>query len=144
MLGGKAKDYLLKRLDGEEGFRALAYDDATGLPVKAPVGNVTVGFGLNIQNGRGIKPNEAEFIACNIIDECYLKLSKDLPYFENLDEPRKVVLIDMGFNMGPDGVESFHNTLNLISGGFYKMLLLKCGKVPGIHNCHEEQNHCVK
>lgn len=119
MLSIQAKDYLLKRLEGEEGFRGLAYDDATGLSVKAPVGKLTIGYGLNLET-RGLMPNEAEFIACNIIDECYTKLAKDLPYFESLDEPRKVVLIDMGFNMGTDGVEAFHNTLNLISGGFYK------------------------
>lgn len=43
-----AIDIFTGRAVTEEGVRLVAYDDATGLPVKAPVGNLSWGVGFNL------------------------------------------------------------------------------------------------
>ena len=39
------------RSDGQEGVRRHAYDDATGKRVRAPEGNLTIGCGINLDQG---------------------------------------------------------------------------------------------
>lgn len=107
------------RLQFEEGFRQFAYDDATGEVVKAPKGKLTIAMGWNIQDN-GCPLEIAQFVASYFIKKADVELSKDLDFYEKLDEVRKCVLIDMAYNMGVHGLETFKNTLNLVSNGFYK------------------------
>lgn len=46
-------------------------------------------------------------------------LSKELSFFDKLDDVRQAILIDMAYNMGIKGLLSFKNTLKLISDGKY-------------------------
>lgn len=119
-LGSEAKARLInKQLMREEAYREFIYDDVTGEEVKAPEGhNYTIGIGFNLSAGCPI--DLAQIIATYFIDRNDRQLSKDLDFYEALDDVRKCVLLDMSFNMGIHGVEAFKDTINLISQGFYK------------------------
>jgi lysozyme len=110
--------FLTRQLAREEGFSQIPYDDKTGLPVKAPVGKLTFGIGWNIQEN-GITPELARICATYFLRNNEAQLTKDLSWFDALDDVRKCVLIDMSFNMGVAGVEAFKNSLNLVAHGFY-------------------------
>lgn len=103
----------------EEGYRQFAYDDATGLDVKAPKGKLTIAIGWNIQDN-GCPLDLAQYIAGYFLKKYDRQLTKNLAFYDKLDEVRKCVILDMSYNMGVDGVQTFKNTLNLISQGFYK------------------------
>lgn len=47
-MSAAATELTMARLLTEEGVRLLPYDDATGAPVKAPVGKLTWGIGFNL------------------------------------------------------------------------------------------------
>lgn len=88
-----------------EGFRQFPYMDTTG--------HLTIGIGRNL-NTRGISNNEA----LNLLDDdiAYFsnKLSVELPYFNSLDDVRKIVLVNMCFNLGFNGLLEFKNMLDAI------------------------------
>ena len=46
-------------------------------------------------------------------------MDKSLGFFKTLPETAKIVLIDMAFNMGVNGLLKFKNTLSLIEKGQY-------------------------
>lgn len=118
MLSDIAKQKILAELYTEEDYRQFAYDDATGATVKAPKGNLTLGIGWNIQVIGCPKPI-AEFVAMYFVNEADAQLSKALDFYDSLDEVRKVVLCDMGFNMGVPKLLEFHDTLNYVKRGNY-------------------------
>jgi len=96
-------------LENDEGFRSIAYDDATGEPVKAPQGNLTIGIGRNLQDYK-ITHHEAIYLCLNNIRNCENVLG-DLLFFNFLDFPRKYVLINVCFNVGLSGIMRFKKML---------------------------------
>jgi len=83
----KLKELLIQ----DEGFRQFPYKDS--------VGKLTIGIGRNIED-RGISQDEAEYLLNNDINHCLNDLEVSLPFFKDLDEPRKIVLLNMCFNVG--------------------------------------------
>jgi len=67
----------------------------------------------------GITQTESEYLLSNDIDEFIAKLYNRIPFTKSLPETTKIVLIDMCFNMGIDGLLKFKNTLDLIQQGKY-------------------------
>ncbi len=102
-----------------ESYRSQPYDDQTGKTVLAPEGKVTIGIGRNISD-KGISFDEANFLLANDIKEVSGRLQLNFPWFGKLDDVRQAVLIDMGFNLGIQGLYDFKNTLELIAAGKYK------------------------
>lgn len=68
---------------------------------------------------RGITQSEADYLLSNDIDYFTNELSKRLSWFVLLPETAKIVLIDMAFNLGVNGLLKFKNTLALIEKGNY-------------------------
>jgi lysozyme len=101
------KDMLIKH----EGLKLFVYKDTIGIP--------TIGVGRNLQD-RGITKEEALYLLDNDIKDFSDKISKALPWFDNLPQDAKNVLIDMAFNLGIGGLLGFKQTLNLIQKGNYK------------------------
>jgi GH24 family phage-related lysozyme (muramidase) len=110
---------ITSRLQNEEGYRCFAYDDKTGNDVKAPVGKLSIGIGWNLQDN-GCPLDLAQYIASYFLKKFDAQLTKELDFYEKLDEVRKCVLLDCAFNMGVGGLETFKQTLNLVSQGFYQ------------------------
>lgn len=68
---------------------------------------------------RGITLNEAEYLLSNDIDYFTSELSKSLSFFNKLPEIAKIVLLNMCFNLGVNGLLKFKNTLSFIEKGQY-------------------------
>lgn len=107
-------DMLARQLRGDEGVRKVAYQDHLGF--------WTIGVGRLIDDrkpGAGLRDGEIEMLLRNDIMDRVSQLSKRLPWFNDLDEARQGVLVNMAFQLGVDGLMGFRTTLDLIGKGRY-------------------------
>jgi lysozyme len=101
---------LLDQIRRDEGLRLTAYKDS--------LGKVTIGYGRCLET-EGITRDEAEYLLHNDVLRVCAALDAALPWMRNLDDARRAVLQNMGFNMGLAGLLGFRNTLALIQAGEY-------------------------
>jgi lysozyme len=92
-----------------EGRRAKPYQDT--------VGKWTVGVGRNLTD-KGLSDSEIDYLLMNDIRECTDDLQTFL-WWDDLDEVRRNVLIDMRFNLGPSRFRGFKATLAAVAMGDY-------------------------
>lgn len=112
---------LIQRLKGEEGLRLCVYDDATGAYIKPGtrvMGNPTIGIGTNIGPGAGITETEAEYLLWNRLVLAGADAAT-LPGWHDLSDARRLVLVDMVFNMGAKKVREFRLMLAALEAGDY-------------------------
>jgi len=112
---------LVPRLKAEEGLRLQVYDDATGAMIRAGsrvAGNPTIGIGTNLGPGAGITEPEAEYLLMNRLRAAAADAAT-LPGFNGLDDVRRLVLVDMAFNMGVRTVRGFTSMLAAIQAHNY-------------------------
>jgi lysozyme len=112
---------LIERLKSEEGVKLAVYDDATGAYIRPGtrcVGNPTIGIGTNIGLGTGITETEAEYLLWNRLVIAGTDAAT-LPGWEGLDDIRRMVLVDMTYNMGIAGVRKFPGMLAAIAARDY-------------------------
>ena len=110
------KAELTRQLKGDEGERACVYQDHLGF--------WTIGIGRLVDKrkpGAGLRPDEITYLLHNDIDDRIEQLTRRLPWFQNLDDARKGVLLNMAFQMGVDGLLAFKRTLALIEAGQYDL-----------------------
>lgn len=108
------KQELKRQLTLDEDKRKHVYKDHLGFD--------TIGIGRLVDSrkpGSGLRDSEMEFMLNNDIDERIEQLTRRLPWFQNLDDVRKGVLLNMSFQMGVDGLLGFKNTLAMIERGDY-------------------------
>jgi lysozyme len=108
------KTELARQLRGDEGEKPCAYQDHLGF--------WTIGVGRLVDKrkpGAGLRPDEITYLLNNDIDDRINALTKRLPWFQDLDDARKGVLLNMSFQLGVDGLLGFVNTLKLIQDGKY-------------------------
>jgi lysozyme len=108
------KDKLREQLVRHEGMKQSAYQDSLGY--------WTIGVGHLIDERKGGKLSIDSIYAIldeDIQEKCD-QLDEHLSWWRNLDEARQRVLLDMCFNLGINGLLSFHNTLAFIEHGQYK------------------------
>jgi len=101
---------LREKLIEEEGFRLKPY--------KCTSNKLTIGVGRNLED-RGITQDEALYLLENDIIYFENQLTKSLPWFYAIHITAQLVLIDMAFNMGVNGLLAFKNTLRYIRDGEY-------------------------
>ena len=97
---------LRKSLIKHEGYRKTAYIDTAG--------KITIGIGDNISD----RPVEDEWInaRCDkLTRELYNQFSEDYKWFNNLNEDRQIVLINMAYNMGYKKIKEFHQMIDDLS-----------------------------
>ncbi len=110
------KQELTRQLRGDEGVEKHAYQDHLGW--------WTIGVGRLIDKrkpGSGLRGHEIDYLLRTDIDERIEELSRRIPWFMDLDDARKGVLVNMAFQMGVDGLLGFKNTLAMIRDGKYQM-----------------------
>lgn len=115
------KELLVTELIRDEGVRLNAYDDASRLPIRPGSivrGHPTIGIGRAL-DVRGVTPDEAQYLLSNDIDAFTLGLQQRYPWFNNLDDTRQRVLVNMAFNMGLAGIAEFHDMLEYLADGRY-------------------------
>lgn len=105
----KAQDVLKQMLKRHEGFRPKPYE--------CTMGKLTIGYGRNLEDN-GISLAEAEMMLSNDIDVCYAQAQK-FEWFQDLDEPRKVVILSMIFNMGYPRFIYFKKMIAAVSNADY-------------------------
>lgn len=105
-----SKKKLMDGLADDEGFREKAYRDSKGF--------LTIGFGFNLDvNGLPIS------VALNWLDynafQLESRLSKLLSFWDQLNDARKSVLINMAYQMGIGGLLGFHGMLRKLGDKDY-------------------------
>lgn len=109
------KSELIRQLRADEGERACVYFDHLGY--------ATIGVGRLVDSrkpGSGLRPDEIAYLLNNDIDDRIEALTRALPWFQNLDDARRGVLLNMAFQLGTQGLLGFTNTLKLVEQGKYE------------------------
>ncbi len=97
----KLRNLLIKH----EEFKQFGYVDTTG--------HLTIGIGRNLSD-RGISITEALYLLDDDIPYFTDKLSHYVPVFDSLCDNRKIVLVDMCFNVGLRGLLAFTEMLKAL------------------------------
>ena len=111
---------MLKQHEGERRNDAghhVAYDDATGLPIKPGThvaGHVTIGYGHNAGPGNGVPERIAQRMLEVDIEAVREGLDRQLPWWRRLPRKQRLALVDMGFNLGVPGLMQFKRMLSAL------------------------------
>jgi lysozyme len=102
-----------KHAEREEKKVNHAYQDSKGY--------WTIGIGTLIDERRGgsISDKAIDFLFNEKVDEKIAQLDTRLSWWKDLDEVRALVILDMCYNLGIDGLLGFKNTLALIQAKRY-------------------------
>lgn len=98
--------------------RIKKYEGFSGRAYRCPAGEWTIGYGHLLK--RGISKEVAEQILQEDILICYKELKGSLKLFNELDEVRQYVLVDMCFNIGLNRLFGFKKMLQALEAGDYK------------------------
>ena len=101
---------LLNQIRRHEGLRLDPY--------KCSEGYLTIGFGRNLETN-GISEAEAGFMLLNDIVACESEL-KDEGWFNQLDETRRAVVLNMAFNLGKKNLFKFKKFIGALSDDDYE------------------------
>lgn len=109
-------DAVVAELTRDEGLRLFVYDDASGKPITTGsivVGHPTIGVGRALDK-HGIDVAESDLLLRDDIEFFDKQLTDALPWYPALDDVRSRVMLEMGFNLGLNGVLGFHDMLAAI------------------------------
>ena len=85
-------------------------------PYRCSAGKLTIGVGRNLDDV-GLTEEEALLLLGNDISRVITELDQNIPAFSSLDEIRKRVLVDMGFNLGISRLLKFRRMLAALEAG---------------------------
>lgn len=88
MITTQMRQQLKALLIRHEGLRQHPYKDTTG--------HWTIGIGRNLTD-RGLLPSEIDLMFINDTDYFYYKLNQKFDWFANLNDARKIALVDLCF-----------------------------------------------
>ena len=102
-----------QQITRHEGEVLHAYQDHLGF--------WTIGVGrlIDKSKGGGITHDEAQYLLNNDITTRVEALQSKLPWFDQLSDVRKAVLLNMSFQLGIAGLLGFGRTLEMIKMGNY-------------------------
>lgn len=100
---------ILEKIKQEEGFRAEMYD--------CPAGFKTIGYGINLEMTPIPEPI-AELWLRHILSSINLQIARH-EWFRSLNDDRRVVILDMCYQMGVSGVLKFKRMIAAIESGDY-------------------------
>ena len=103
---------LVEMLRLHEGVRYKVYVCSEGYE--------TIGVGRNIsEGGLGLSKDEVDFLLVNDIKRVEDELTRNFPWFSELNEARRYAMIYIAFNLGLTRLRSFVNALEAMSHGQY-------------------------
>lgn len=94
-----------------EGFVETPYQDTLGI--------WTVGVGRNLS--RPMADHEIMYLLKSDIETCEEELSRNLSWFNDLDQVRRDCMINLCFNMGYPRLSSFNNALSEMAKGNFEL-----------------------
>ncbi|MFV1943497.1 glycoside hydrolase family protein [Pseudomonas luteola] len=103
---------LEKQLTLDEGCKNKPYTDT--------VGKLTIGVGRNLDD-RGLSADEIQLILRNDIDIATRICQKLIPTFDQLDDVRQEVLVNMAFNLGQIRLAGFKKFLAAVAAGNFDL-----------------------
>ncbi len=103
---------MLDQLMLHEGLRLKPYRDT--------VGKLTIGIGRNLDDV-GISRDEALVLCENDIATAERELDRVAPWWRNLNDARRRVLIDMMFNLGANRLLGFKHSLAAMQAGRFEL-----------------------
>ena len=98
---------LVSMLIRHEGWMETPYQDSLGI--------WTIGVGRNLS--RGLAEHEILYLLQSDIESARDELSRNLPWFDDLDDVRRDCMIDLHINMGWPRLSKFKNALQAMSEG---------------------------
>ena len=101
---------LLNQLRRHEGLRLEPY--------KCSEGYLTIGYGRNLETN-GISEAEAEFMLLNDLLACESELKAE-GWYNQLDETRRAVVLNMAFNLGKPKLMKFKKFIGALSNDDYE------------------------
>lgn len=99
------KEALIKQIQRHEGLRLFPY--------RCSAGKLTIGYGRNLDD-KGISKSEACAMLSNDIHLCITQTQDNIPFFNNLNDIRQNVLVNMCFNLGIHGLLKFKKFLKAL------------------------------
>jgi len=99
---------LTKQLKQDEGLRLEAYQDSEDW--------WTIGYGRLIDTRKGgkISEDEAEYMLNNDIDNVINAVIREFPWFNDLSDVRREVVLNMVYNLGLPKFKGFRNTITAL------------------------------
>tara|TARA_R110001583_G_scaffold191349_2_gene356433 strand:+ start:57 stop:476 length:420 start_codon:yes stop_codon:yes gene_type:complete len=88
-------------------------------PYRCTSDKLTIGLGRNLDDN-GITEEEAYYLAENDIDNLMDELDRNIPWWTELNNPRKRALLNMAYNVGTPTLMKFQKTLSLLESGQYE------------------------
>ena len=110
---------LLSSMDLEILFDQLK--DFEGLelkPYRCTSNKLTIGLGRNLEDN-GITEEEAYYLATNDLDSLMDELDRKIPWWDDLNDPRKRALLNLAYNVGTPTLMKFKKTLEHLKNGLY-------------------------
>jgi len=104
-LSNDAKVYLTAMLKEDEGWRQYVYTDIEG--------KLTIGWGHNLSD-IGFTPIIGAFVLEQDMKYFLDMLPKTFNWYSNLSDVRKIVIINMCFNLGLKKLQEFHKMIAAI------------------------------
>lgn len=96
----------------------IKHEDLKLKPYKDSVGKLSIGVGRNLEDN-GIRRIEAMFMLRNDIDSVYDEIHM-YSWFRNANEVRKLVLMDMAFNLGVPKLLGFKKMIQALRDKNYE------------------------
>jgi hypothetical protein len=118
-----AVSVFLARKTREEGEKLRPYDDATGLPVTAPVGNLSWGRGYDLMQCGS--PGLFDVMDAFLVGALDSKL-KAYPWYVNSTDVRASVFLDISFNAGLHGLLAYPHMLAAAASGDWVTAAAQC------------------
>lgn len=88
-------------------------ESVRAFPYECPAGKLTIGVGRNIEEV-GLSPEEIDFLHTNDMARVWDEAS-GLDWFAGMDDVRKLVVLDMIFNLGLSRFLGFVNTIEAMT-----------------------------
>lgn len=97
----------------------ILHENMRLFPYKDSIGKLTIGVGRNLDD-TGISAREALLLLDNDIDEAISAGHALLSNFDELDDVRQHVVIDMAFNLGRNRLKGFRKMLQALRNSNFK------------------------
>jgi hypothetical protein len=118
-----AVSVLLSRLTTEEGERVLPYDDATGLNIRAPKGNLSWGRGFNLMKcgSKGLFDVMESFLLSALDSQL-----QTYPWYTQAGDVRASVFLDIAYNGGIHDLLGYPSMIHYASIGDWVNAAAQC------------------
>lgn len=98
-------------------YRQHVYTDGDGLRAHGGAkGKLTIGYGLNVE-AEGLSEVEASWLLERKLIKHGNAFGALWPHLFKLDSVRQSVMLELAYNMGPEGLFGFHDTLKALERG---------------------------